>query len=485
MAAQASSPRIAIIGAGLSGLCMAIKLREAGFSDFTLYEKAETVGGTWRDNRYPGVACDVPSHLYSYSFAPKADWTKVFSPGAEIQTYIEAVTKKYNLAPHIRFGSELKSARFDAGWQLEFADGQKATADFLIGAMGGLHIPATPAFDGAEDFQGTSFHTARWRTDHDLTGKRVAVIGTAASALQLIPEIVDKVAHLDIYQRTPNWVLPRPDRAYGDTAKARFARFPFLEKLHRFRIYCLFEMRFPLFRRNGFFARRSEQMALKHLEAQVADPDLRARLTPDYPVGCKRILASDAYFPALQHPNADLITEGISHVTADGIVCTSGTLRPVDTIIYATGFKPFAMNDGVSIQGRGGQTMADFFAHGGIRAHKTVSYPGFPNYFSLLGPNSGLGHNSIILIIEAQVKYVLQAIHAARQAGAKTLEPKAEAMAAFDQAIQADLKDTVWAGHCKSWYQGADGRIYTLWPRGTVSFRKALRRFDRENYLFR
>lgn len=477
-------PTIAIIGAGLSGLCMAIQLRKAGLGNFMLYEKADRVGGTWRENTYPGVACDVPSHLYSFSFEPKADWSKVFSPGDEIQEYIEDITAKHDLLPNIRFGSELKKAEWQGeGWQLTFSDGSRAQADFLINGMGGLHIPRFPDIPGMENYAGTSYHTAEWNHNHDLTGKRVAVIGTAASAIQLIPEIIDKVSHLDIYQRTPNWIMPRPFMEYSERTKKLFTRLPLLEKLHRLQIYLLFEMRFPLFRRDRFFSKRATKMFIKHLEAQVADPALRDQLMPDYPIGCKRILASDSYFPALQCDRATLITDPIDRIERDSIVTTDEVRRPVDTIIYATGFNPWDQMEGVEIIGRGGLTMNQYLSRG-IRAHRTVAMPGFPNQFMLLGPNSGLGHNSVILMIEAQVSYILSAIQHTLGIGAKTVEAKENAADAFDEQLQHDLEGTVWAGHCKSWYQGDDGRIYTLWPWGTRRYMREMKCADRSEYEF-
>ena len=477
-------PSIAIIGAGLSGLCMAIKLKEAGFTNFHIFEKAEKVGGTWRDNTYPGVACDVPSHLYSYSFEPKADWSMVFSPGGEIQDYIEEVSRRHQLEEHLVFGAEMKSANWqDNQWHLTFANGKTHQADFLINCMGGLHIPSYPDIPGKDAFTGTSFHTANWNHDHDLTGERVAVIGTAASAIQLIPEIVDNVAHLDVYQRTPNWIVSRPYMAYSDKWKQRFKRFPWLEKLHRLQIYLTFEMRFPLFRRDKFFSGRATRMFMKHLEAQVEDPELRAKLTPDYPIGCKRILASDTYFPALQRDHVALVTDGIKEIRPEGIVTNDGTVRPVDTIIYATGFKPWDQMEGVTIKGKNGLDMSSYMADG-IRAHRTVAMPGFPNLFMLLGPNSGLGHNSVIVMIEAQVGYIMSALEEMAAKGATALDVKEQAANAYDAQIQKDLEGTVWAGHCKSWYQGDDGRIYTLWPWSTLRYRRDMKRFKSNEYEF-
>lgn len=482
--AHSSTPTIAIIGAGLSGMCMAIKLKEAGIHSFTLYEKAENVGGTWRDNTYPGVACDVPSHLYSYSFEPKLDWTKTYSAGAEIQGYCEDVAQKHDLLKQTRFGKELIGSNYrDGGWDLTFSDGTTVRSNFLVSGIGGLHVPSYPAIEGRDTFAGTSFHSANWDHSHDLKGKRVAVVGSAASALQLIPEIVGKVASLDMYQRTPNWVMPRADVSYSDKRKAWFKRIPLLAKLHRLAIYIAHESRIPLFRGSAFFGNRAAAAGLKHLETQVSDPALRAKLTPDYPVGCKRILASDSYYPALQQGHVSVITDGISKITADGIETRDGTVRPVDTIIYATGFKPFTMLDGQEINGVGGLAMRDYLKDG-IRAHRTVMVPGFPNYFMLMGPNSGLGHNSIILIIEAQTKYIIDCIKETMRRGAQTIDAKESVSEAYNEALQEQLKDTVWHGHCKSWYQDERGRIFTLWPKGTINFKRALKKLKTEEYQF-
>lgn len=478
-------PKIAIIGAGLSGMCMAIRLKKAGFTNFTIYEKADEVGGTWRENTYPGVACDVPSHLYSFSFEPNPGWSKHYSPGAEIQNYAQHCAQVHDLQEKITFGAKLVSARYEGdGWQLTFADGKTERADFLISGVGGLHVPSYPEIPGLESFQGTAFHTARWRHDHNLTGRDVAVIGSAASALQLIPEIAPVVKSLTVFQRTPNWVLPREDEAYSASQKARFGRFSVLRKLHRLRIYLSFEMRFPLFRNNKWFQRWSQKMALAHMEQQVPDAALRAKLTPDYPVGCKRILASNVYFPALQRGNVKVVTDAITGASAEGLTDASGTLHSIDTIIHATGFKPFSLLEGMDVIGKDGQSMADYFARGGVRAHKTVSVPGFPNFAFLTGPNSGLGHNSIILMIEAQVDYIIGCIQAMQGRGAKTIDVKPAAADRFDRQTQAGLDGSVWHAGCKSWYVGADGRNYTLWPNSTLKFRRDMRVVDAEDFVF-
>lgn len=485
MTKDAASPKIAIIGAGLSGLCMGIKLKEAGFNDFTIYEKADEVGGTWRENTYPGVACDVPSHLYSFSFEGNPDWSKMYSPGPEIQDYTVNCARKYGMYEHTVFGAELKKAAFEGdGWHLTFADGREETVDFMVNAVGGLHVPSFPEIKGMDAFKGTAFHSAQWRHDHDLSGRNVAVIGTAASALQLIPEIVDKVKTLTVFQRTPNWVLPRNDKKYGSGIKSLFRHVGLLRLLHRLRIYASYEGRFPLFRNNKWFQKWSRNLALKHMEEQVPDPALRAKLTPDYPVGCKRILASDVYFPALQKDNVTLVTGGIDHVTDSAVVDAEGVAHKVDTIIYATGFKAFSLLEGLEIVGKDGRQMADYFDKGGIRAHNTISVPGFPNFAMLLGPNSALGHNSVILMIEAQVKYVVGCIKALGRRHAKSMDVREEASEAYDKAIQRDLQDTVWLSGCKNWYVGEDGRNHTLWPSSTLKYRRKMRTVDESDFVF-
>lgn len=484
MSTPTHSPKVAIIGAGISGMCMAIKLKEAGLTSFTLYEKADNVGGTWRDNTYPGVACDVPSHLYSYSFEPNPGWSKAYSPGGEIQGYCEHVAEKYGLLDQTEFGCELTASAYrDGGWDLEFAGGRKERADFLVSCIGGLHVPSFPDFEGHADFKGASFHSAQWDHSQSLAGKRVAIVGSAASALQIVPEIVGKVASLDMYQRTPNWVMPRVDAAYSDTRKGLFKRFPLLAKLHRLMIYLTYESRIGLFRGSKILTRWARNMAMKHLADQVKDPALRAKLTPDYPLGCKRILASNSFFPALQQDHVSVITKGINRIVPEGIETADGTVRPADIIVYATGFKPFTMLDEQEITGRDGLAMRDYLKDG-IRAHRTIMVPGFLNYFMLMGPNSGLGHNSIILIIEAQTKYIIKCIKETLKRGASAIDPLEEASEAFNRDLQEQLKDTVWNGHCQSWYQDENGRIFTLWPKGTINFRRSIKTLDNKEYQF-
>ncbi|MEO0879224.1 MAG: NAD(P)/FAD-dependent oxidoreductase [Pseudomonadota bacterium] len=463
---SAAGPRIAILGAGFSGMTMAIQLQRRGWSNFVIYEKGDDVGGTWRENTYPGVACDVPSHLYSFSFEPNPDWSHRFSPGGEILAYMKGVAAKHGLYDKIAFAKRATALAHDgAKWTIKFDDGSIAEADFLISGIGGLHEPNIPDFDGAEDFAGPVFHTAQWRHDVDLAGKSVAIIGSAASAVQVIPEIARAVKDLHVFQRTPNWVMPRMDYAYPGWARALFNRAPWLARAYRGFYFNFLEWRFNSFRADDNYVKRLVRRTFdKHIKEHIDDPDLRARLTPDYPVGCKRILISDAYFPALQRDNVHLVTGKIDRFEAGGVRTEDGALIEADAIILATGFKPFDLNASVEIKNAAGLTLKEAWADG-IYSHKTIAVPDFPNFFFLLGPNSGLGHNSVVLMIEAQVNYILQLMERAADEGgpAALIAPRAAATRAFDAALHEGLKHTVWAGGCKSWYLDDNGRNYTLY----------------------
>ncbi len=477
-------PSFIILGAGFSGLGMAIRLRQEGFGNVAIYEKADEVGGTWRENVYPGVACDVPSHLYSFSFEPNPDWSRRFSPGAEIQAYLERCAREYDLYPSIRFGKKaLRAAHDGRRWRVDFEDGETAEADYLISGLGGLHEPNIPEFKDMDAFHGPVFHTARWREDVDLAGRRVAVIGSAASAVQVIPEIVGKVAHLDIYQRTPNWVMPRESYAYPDWLKRIFARAPWLMRLYRGLYFSFMEWRFGSFRNEDNAAKRVVRRTFdRHMTAQIRDEALRAKLTPDYPVGCKRILISDDYLPAVQRENVDLVTEPIEAFTAEGVATADGKTRPADVIILATGFKPFDILTAFEVTGPSGLSLREAWKDG-IAAHRTVAAPGFPNFFLLLGPNSGLGHNSVVLMIEAQANYILKLIRAADAAPGALIEPTPDAARAYDADIQARLGKRVWATGCGAWYVDENGRNYTLYPDNVRAFLKEMKTPDLGEYV--
>jgi len=462
---------VAIIGAGFSGLCMAIKLKEAGRTNFRVFEKAADIGGTWYLNRYPGCACDVPSHLYSFSFDQNSHWSRAYSPAPEIWRYQKATAEKHGVMPFIRCNAEVARAEYDEDaqlWRLTLASGESVVARALVAGAGILHVPFHPTIKGAESFAGKTMHTANWDDAYDLAGKRVAVIGTGASAVQLVPAIAGQAGHLDVYQRTPGWVIPRMDYDFKETSKTRFARFPFLQRLFRNLIYWRAEMLAYGFTQNVKVIARFQKLAETYLEKAVPDPALRAKLTPDFPLGCKRVLISDDYYPALQRENVEVITDAISEIRSNGVVTADGRLREADAILYATGFRVTDWLSHVDIRGKGGRRLIDDWKDG-ASAYYGVAVNGFPNMFLLLGPNTGLGHNSVVFMIEAQVRYALDCM-TWLWAGAGSVEVKAEIQDAFNKDLAQRMKRTVWMSGCKSWYLNANGTNSTLWPGFTVTY---------------
>ena len=482
MARMQAAPRILVLGAGVSGLCMGIELRKAGIESFTILEKSDRVGGTWRENVYPGVACDVPSHLYSFSFAPNPDWSRVYSPGAEIQQYLERCADEHGLAPHLRFGAVIQSIEYTGrDWCVRLAGGEVLHADFVVSALGGLHQPHVAKIEGAGTFAGEAFHSAQWRSDVDLSGRRVAIVGSAASAIQIAPEIAAETEHLTIFQRTPNWILPRGDRAYSPAWKRAFRIVPGLQKAYRLALYLKLESRFPAFVQGSRLARLVERLCRRAVAARVPDRALRAKVMPDYAPGCKRILISDDYLETLQRDDVSLVTGAIERIEPAGVRTADGVLHEADTLIYATGFEPFNFLGPLDVVGRGGVRLSERWAKA-VDSHRTVAVPGFPNFFMLLGPNSGLGHNSVIVMIEAQVRYVLRCIHAATRRGLVHLDPRSDRAAAFDRDIQERLGRTIWKSGCRSWYMDDAGRIFALWPGSTLRYRWEMRRPDLSEY---
>jgi cation diffusion facilitator CzcD-associated flavoprotein CzcO len=470
--AAASTPRVAILGAGASGLCMAIALKQAGIDSFTIFEKSDGVGGTWRDNTYPGAGCDVPSHLYSFSFAPNPDWTHAYSLQPEILAYFEDCARRFGLLPHCRFRTELESAAFDedAGlWRLRTKEGEEVAAEVLVSGVGQLSRPLYPKLPGLESFRGKTFHSARWDHSYDLEGKRVAVIGNGASALQFIPKIAPVVGRLSVFQRSNNWVVPRMDRPYSDREKRWFRRSKWYRLLHRGLIYLLLENNFFAFRPGTFMARVMERRARKHLAAQVPDPAMREKLTPDYPIGCKRILIGDDYYPALVRDNVEVVTEEIDRVAADAIVTKDGRVHPVDAIIYGTGFVTTSFLAPMHITGREGLTIDEVWKEG-AEAYLGVAVSGFPNFFMLYGPNTNLGHNSVIFMIECQVRYVMSCIEAMREQGFAWMDVKPAAMVSFNRELRRQLAKSVWATGCTSWYKTEGGKITNNWSDFTLRY---------------
>jgi cation diffusion facilitator CzcD-associated flavoprotein CzcO len=478
---------VLIVGTGFAGLGMAIKLREAGIDNFAVIEKAGSVAGTWRENTYPGCACDVPSHMYSFSFEPNPDWTQMYAPQREIRAYLERCADKYDLRRHLRFHTRALRADWDedAGlWRcvVDGPDGEdEITARFVVSGIGGLHVPAEPAFPGIERFRGEVFHSAKWNHDYDLAGKRVAAIGTGASAIQFVPEIAPHVAKLDLYQRTAPWIMPKVDRPIPRFERRIYRRFPRLQRAYRIGIYWFLETVILRAVQSKRFGRIFERVATRHLARQVSDPVKREKLTPRYEFGCKRLLMSNTYYPALDRPSADVITDPITEVTESGVVA-GGVEREVDAIILGTGFDIGAMGSSVAIRGLGGRVLADEWAESGIQAHRGTMIAGYPNLFFLLGPNTGLGHNSVVYMIECQVKLALQAMQRARGTDGAGIAPTAEAQRRYNEWLQDELSDAVWSRSCKSWYIDAHGRNITLWPHETWKFRNATASLRTDEY---
>lgn len=473
--------KVAILGAGFAGLCMGLKLQARGETGFVILEKADRVGGTWRENTYPGSGCDIPSHLYSYSFEPNPDWPEIFSAQPDILGYIEDVVEKRSLSSHLRFNSEVVSAAWDDGaalWRIGMADGSSLTCEIFVTAWGQLNRPKLPPIPGRDDFAGQAFHSAQWDASADLAGKRVAVIGNGASAVQFVPEVAKVAGSLTLFQRSPNWIVPRMNRPYTADEKARFRAEPSFMAKVRGDIFEMAEARLEA-KRAGTLPVEEVPIPLAHLHAQVTDPDLRAKLTPDYEIGCKRVLISNDFYPALTRANVELVTEAITRMTPRGVVDAQGGEHPVDVVIYATGFETRSFVGDTGITGVGGLRLSDVWIDG-PEAYLGLSVTGFPNLFMLYGPNTNLGHNSIIYMIEAQVDYVLQALEAIAANGPVSV--RQEIADAYNADLQKALATTPWAGACTSWYKTADGRILNNWPHTARAYAEAVARFEVQDY---
>ncbi|HLD67288.1 MAG TPA: NAD(P)/FAD-dependent oxidoreductase [Pseudomonas sp.] len=480
--------KIAIVGSGFSGLGMAIRLKQQNEQDFLLFEKEAGVGGTWRVNNYPGCGCDVQSHLYSFSFEQNPNWTRMFAKQPEIQGYLEGCWEKYQLQDKTLLNTEIARLEWDEQqerWQIEDRAGNRYSAQFVVSGMGALSTPSIPPLKGLENFTGTQFHSQQWNHDYDLKGKRVAVIGTGASSIQFIPQIQREVAKLDVFQRTAPWIMPKPDRAISAGERERFKRFPLVQKLWRGLIYAMLESRVIGFAWAPKIMKLAQWVGKRFIAAQIKDPELRRKVTPDYTMGCKRVLISNDYFPALTQPNVDLITTGIEEILANSIRTLDGQEHPVDAIIFGTGFSPSDPLPRGTLFGRGGVDLLDTWPDG-PQAYKGTMTAQFPNLFFLMGPNTGLGHNSMVYMIESQIHYVLGALKLLGERNLQSLEVKREVQDRFNGKLQGSLGSTVWnAGGCMSWYlHPVSGRNCTVWPGFTWRFRLLTRQFDPAAYHF-
>jgi cation diffusion facilitator CzcD-associated flavoprotein CzcO len=509
--------QVLILGTGFAGIGTAIQLQKAGFTDFALIEKEADVGGTWFVNTYPGCACDVQSHMYSFSFEPNPDWSREFSPQPEILAYLRRCADKYQVRPRVQFETQAVGATYDERnslWRVKLADARAVerylqlrglkpgdplpendpeqpahrwlTARVVVSGMGGLSTPSYPTLPGLDGFRGKTFHSQRWDHDYELSGKRVAVIGTGASAIQFVPEIQPRLAKLDLYQRTPPWILPKPDRAISKPERWSYRNLPGLRLARRAALYAMLESRAIAFAIDPRLFKLAEPLARLYLKQQVPDKALRKKLLPSYSMGCKRVLMSNDWYKTLTRPNVEVIDSGIREVRAHSVVDKQGVERPVDAIIFGTGFRVHDVIPRGIIRGRGARDLVDTWPQG-PEAYKGTTAAGFPNLFFLLGPNTGLGHNSVVFMIEAQIHYIVQALSHMRAHDLAEIEVKREAQAEFNASLVERSKGTVWTeGGCSSYYlHPVSGKNVAVWPDFTFKFAAATRHFDAHNYSVR
>ena len=463
---------VVIVGAGFAGIGMAIRLCQAGLDDFILLEQATEIGGTWRDNTYPGCACDIPATLYSFSFAPSGDWSRRYPSQAEIQRYLLDCVDRFGVRPHLRLGTTLAEATHDETtglWRLRTEAGDSLSARVLVLAPGTLHHPALPDIPDLERFAGPAFHSARWDHGVDIAGKRVAVIGTGASAIQLVPELAKQAAHLTLFQRTPAWVLPKHDPVAGRVRRAMMRAIPLLRRIERAWVYWSHESRAVGFILAPRLMEAVERRARTFAKRQLNDPVLRERLTPDYRIGCKRVLLSNDFLPALERPNVTVIDTPIARVEAGGLVIADGVTHPADVLVFATGFKATEPLGSLRVIGRDGVSLAEAWREG-LPAWLGLAAPGFPNLFLLGGPNTGLGHNSIVFMLEAQIEHALRTLQRMRRQGIGSVEIRRDVASRFTTWLDARMQRTVWLSGCRSWYLDAAGRNTTLWPGFSIGF---------------
>jgi cation diffusion facilitator CzcD-associated flavoprotein CzcO len=477
---------VLIVGAGFSGLCMGIKLLEAGMNSFLIIEKSQDIGGTWWDNRYPGCACDIPSHLYSFSFAPSTEWTRMYPGQQEIHDYLKRCVEQYGLAPYLRLNTRFCEAVWDESdgvWNATAGDGLHIRARVLVSGMGALHVPRYPELKGLDRFKGPAFHSSTWDYNVNLGGKNVAVVGTGASAIQFVPQIAPRVGKLHLFQRTPPWIVPRLDFAFSEKWRRRFRSIPITRWALRQYIFWRQEIRVLGFLGNETFRKKVEGIALRYLARRIKDPKLRGAMTPNYQLGCKRVLVSDDYYPTFDRSNVELVTDGIAEVREHSIVTRDGVQRPIDVLIYGTGFRATEPLIGCRVVGKGGVEIHDAWKQR-MSAYLGVTVSGFPNFFMLLGPNTGLGHNSVVLMIEAQVRYTMKCLKLMKRRKQRVLEVRPEIQQSFVQEIYRRMARTVWqSGGCNSWYQDqTTGEITAIWPGSVVSYLRRTRSVSPSDY---
>ncbi len=482
--------RVAIVGTGFAGLCAGIQLKLAGYTDLTLFEKADRVGGTWRENTYPGAECDIPSALYSYSFERNPNWTHKWSEQPEILAYLEHCATKYGLMPHIRFNHTIVDARFDEAlgkWLLTAEGCEPKAFDVFICAVGQLHKPSIPPYEGRDTFAGPSFHSAQWEHDVPLDGKRVGVIGNAASAIQFIPQIAPQVSALTIFQRSANWIIPKPDREYTAIEKAIGTAFPIWTKLYRFAIWFQGESAiYSVVTRKGWKPMQAlvRRKSLQYLKQKVADPELRKILTPDYPMGAKRVLFSADYYDAVVRDNVDIVTEPIERIVPEGVKTRDGAVHEADVLIYATGFNSTDFLTPMLVAGRNGEVLNERWQREGAEAYLGITHTGYPNFFILYGPNTNLGHNSIVIMIEAQVRYILSCLNALERRDAQWLDVKEDVQRDYNAWVQERLKDMTWNAVKQSWYMTETGKITNNWVGRTTEYIRKTKAMKAEEYGF-
>lgn len=478
--------QVAIIGAGAGGLCMAIRLRSAGTTDFVVLEKSDGVGGTWRDNHYPDSACDVPSHLYSFSFATNPDWSRKWAKQPEILGYFESLVDRFDLAGHLRLGTEISEVHWsdsECRWTIHTTAGERIEADVVVSGLGQLNTPHIPDIAGLERFAGTMFHSARWDHTHALAGERVGVIGIGASAIQFVPPVAEEAGHLTLFQRSPNYVAPKPDREFRPWERWVFRNVPGVERAYRAWIYWKLEARFSIMRRGSRLGNYLQRRFAGELTKLASDRLPVEALIPDYPPGCKRLLIADDWYPALLREDVEVVTSAVERITPTSVCTADGREFELDTLILGTGFQSTRFLTPLKITGAGGRDLNEVW-DGGAVAYLGLSVAGFPNFFMLYGPNTNLGHNSILFMIEQQVDYVLSALEQLERRGSAAVEVTAAAMTAWDDEIQRRSADTVWAEGCHSWYKTDDGRITNNWIGHTTEYRHRMQSPDWDDWRF-